>query len=85
MLTVKVRHPHRAIAQLGAVDGVDSDVIAELGHTLERMEQRGLTDAILALDDDGALVANRGDEVEDLSERQELRHDDFSLSYLITG
>ena len=75
VLTVEVRHPHRTIGQLSAVNGIDCDVLTELGVLLERMEQRGLTDTVLALDDDGALVANSGDEVQDLSERKHFVHD----------
>ena len=74
VLTIKVRHPHRAVRQLRAVDGVNSDMVGELGHALERVEQRSLTDTVLALDDDGALVADRCDEVGNLGERQILIH-----------
>ena len=68
VLTIEVRHPHRTIGQLCAIDGVNCDVASELGVLLERVEQRGLADTVLALDDDGTLVANGGDQVEDLSE-----------------
>jgi hypothetical protein len=70
VLAVEVRHPHRAIGQLSAVDGVNSNVVGELGHTLELMEQRGLADAVLTLHDYCALVTDSGDEVDDLRRRK---------------
>ncbi len=41
-------------------------MVSELGARLEGVEQRGLADAVLTLDDDGALVAHSGDEGDDL-------------------
>ena len=44
-------------------------MVAELRQRLERVEQRSLTDAVLALDNHSALVANISDEVNNLGER----------------
>ena len=74
VLTIKVRHPHAAVRQLCAVDGVNCNVVCKLGQLLECMEQRGLADAVLTLHDDGALVADSGDEVHGLSEGKICRH-----------
>ena len=74
VLTVEVRHPHATVGELGAVNRIDCDVVSELAVRFECVEQSGLADAVLALDDDGALVANSGDEVEGLGEREHFAH-----------